>query len=161
MSKFKYRVNKKTPEASTASLPDIVFMLLFFFMTVTVMKNDTLKVDNELPSASQIKKLEKKDLVITIYIGKPAKPFDAVLGDQPKIQINDRFVSIAEVGAEVLEEIQSKPDALRSFVVISLKIDRKSSMGLIDDVKEELRKVNALKINYTTNEGDAMKNLDN
>lgn len=160
MSKFKFRTNKKTPEASTASLPDIVFMLLFFFMTVTVMKNDTLKVDNELPTASQIKKLEKKDLVVTIYIGKPTKPFDMVFGVEPKIQINDRFVSTAEVGAVVLEAINSKPEPLRNFVVISLKVDKNSSMGLIDDVKEELRKVNALKINYTTYEGDAIENLN-
>ncbi|MFS4493292.1 ExbD/TolR family protein [Maribacter sp. 2308TA10-17] len=160
MSKFKFKKNEKTPEVSTASLPDIVFMLLFFFMTVTVMKDDSLKVVNELPNATEVKKLEKKDRIITIYIGKPAKPFDEVLGEQPKIQINDSFISISDVGAKVLEAINNKPEAIRGFVTISLKVDKKASMGLVDDVKEELRKINALKINYTTYEGDTLKNLE-
>ncbi|MFK7813511.1 MAG: ExbD/TolR family protein [Maribacter sp.] len=160
MSKFKFKKNKNTPEVSTASLPDIVFMLLFFFMTVTVMKNDTLKVVNELPNASEIKKLEKKDRIITIYIGRPVEKFEETQGDQPKIQIEDRFVALAEVGSKVLEAINEKPEYLRSFVTISLKVDKKASMGLISDVKEELRKINALKINYTTYDGDAFKNLE-
>lgn len=159
MSKFKFKKNENTPEVSTASLPDIVFMLLFFFMTVTVMKDDSLKVKNELPNATEVKKLEKKDRIITIYIGKPAKPFDDVLGDQPKIQIDDRFVSVEEVGSKILEAIEEKPEHLRGFVTISLKVDKKASMGLIDDVKEELRKINTLKINYTTYEGDVFENL--
>jgi biopolymer transport protein ExbD len=161
MSKFKFKRNEKTPEVSTASLPDIVFMLLFFFMTVTVMKDDALKVVNELPNATQIKKLEMKDRVITIYIGKPAKPYDETLGEQPKIQISDRFVSIAELGSTVLEAINEKPEPIRAFVTISLKVDKKASMGLVDDVKDELRKINALKINYTTYEGDALRNSEN
>jgi len=159
MSKFKFKKSENTPEVSTASLPDIVFMLLFFFMTVTVMKDDSLKVTNELPNANETKKLEKKDRVITIYIGRPSKPFDVVLGEQPKIQIDDRFVSVREVGSKIVEAIEEKPEHLRGFVTISLKVDKKASMGLIDDVKEELRKINTLKINYTTYEGDAFENL--
>lgn len=159
MSRFKFKKSTSTPEVSTASLPDIVFMLLFFFMTVTVMKNDTLKVVNELPNANQIKKLENKDQIITIYIGKPTKPFDSVFGEEPKIQIDDRFVAVDEVGLAVLQAINEKPEHLRGYITISLKVDKKASMGLIDDVKDELRKVNALKINYTTYEGDAFNNL--
>ncbi len=160
MSKFKFKKNTNTPEVSTASLPDIVFMLLFFFMTVTVMKDDTLKVVNELPNASEIKKLEKKDRIITIYIGKPVEKFEETQGEQPKIQMDDRFVNLAEFGSRVLEAINERPEHLRGFITISLKVDKKASMGLVDDVKEELRKINALKINYTTYEGDAYKNLD-
>jgi biopolymer transport protein ExbD len=160
MSKFKFKKKSNTPEVSTASLPDIVFMLLFFFMTVTVMKNDTLIVQNELPNASQIKKLEKKDRIITIYIGKPVEKFEETQGDQPKIQMDDQFVHLSNLGVKVLEAINKKPDHLRAFVTISLKVDKKASMGLVSDVKEELRKINALKINYTTYEGDAYKNLE-
>lgn len=160
MSKFKFKKNENTPEVSTASLPDIVFMLLFFFLTVTVMKDDTLKVVNELPNATEVRKLEKKDRIITIYIGKPTKPFDEFLGQQPKIQIDDRFVALNEVGSRVLEAIATKPEHLRGLITISLKVDKKASMGLIDDVKEELREINALKINYSTYEGDAFKNLE-
>ena len=158
MSKFKFKKNTNTPEVSTASLPDIVFMLLFFFMTVTVMKDDTLMVVNELPNASEIMKLEKKDRIITVYVGKPEGRFRALLGDEPKIQVGDKFVSIADFGSVMLAEINKKPEHLRSFITVSLKIDKTASMGLISDVKQELRKINALKINYTTYEGDAFKN---
>ena len=67
MSKFSKKKSGELPPVSTASLPDIVFMLLFFFMTVTVMKDSSLKVVNVLPNANEIKKLEKKDRVV--YIG--------------------------------------------------------------------------------------------
>lgn len=160
MSKFKFKKNNNTPEVSTASLPDIVFMLLFFFMTVTVMKDDTLKVANELPNASEIEKLEKKDRIVTVFIGKPQKPFDTMLGSEPKIQIDDKFVSLANFTSSIVEKINEKPEHLRPFVTISLKIDKKASMGLITDVKQKLRDINALKINYTTYEGDAFQNLD-
>jgi len=159
MSKFKLKKNKNTPDVSTASLPDIVFMLLFFFMTVSVMKDDSLKVANELPNASEIKKLEKKDRIITVYVGKPEQPFDVILGTEPKIQMNDKFVSIENFGLTILEEINKRPEHLRPFITVSLKVDKKASMGLISDVKRELRKINALKINYTTYQGDAFQNI--
>lgn len=159
MSKFKFKKSNHTPEISTASLPDIVFMLLFFFMTVTVMKNDTLIVANELPNATEIKKLEKKDRIITVYIGKPQEPFDVMLGDEPKIQVNKKFVSIENFGSVMLSNINEKPEHLRPFITVSLKVDKSASMGLISDVKEELRKINALKINYTTYEGDVFQNI--
>lgn len=160
MSKFKSIRSANTPEVSTASLPDIVFMLLFFFMTVTVMKDDTLKVVNDLPNASEIKKLEKKDRVITIYVGKPAEKYIEVYGSEPKIQLNDKLVDVSTVGAYVLEEIGNMPESIRKFATVSLKVDKKASMGLISDIKQELRKINALKINYTTYEGDSFKNME-
>ncbi len=159
MSKFKFKKTINTPEVSTASLPDIVFMLLFFFMTVTVMKDDTLKVINELPNATEIKKLEKKDRIITIYVGKPGLRYEKFFGTQPKIQIDDKFVSISDFGTTILAKINEKPEHLRPFITVSLKVDKTASMGLIDDVKQELRKIHALKINYTTYEGDTFINL--
>ena len=80
MSKFAKKKSGELPAVSTASLPDIVFMLLFFFMTVTVMKDSSLKVENNLPSASEIKKLEKKDRVLTIYVGKPTAEYAKLYG---------------------------------------------------------------------------------
>ena len=56
MSRFKKKKGTGTPAMSTASLPDIVFMLLFFFMVTTVMRETTLIVDNKLPKASEVKK---------------------------------------------------------------------------------------------------------
>ena len=93
MSKFSKKKSGELPPVSTASLPDIVFMLLFFFMTVTVMKDSSLKVVNVLPNASEIKKLEKKDRVIYIYVGKPTQEYAKVFGTEPKIQLNDKFAN--------------------------------------------------------------------
>lgn len=160
MSKF----NKKkgagdVPAVNTASLPDIVFMLLFFFMTVTVMKDSTVKVENQLPNANEIKKLEKKDRVITIYVGAPTREYQKVFGTEPKIQLNDKFANPSDVGDFILMERAKKPQELQNVLTTSLKVDRNANMGLISDIKEELRKVNALKVNYTTYEGDAFMNV--
>lgn len=160
MTKFNKKTNRTTPEISTASLPDIVFMLLFFFMTVTVMKNTELVVDNELPNATEIKRLEKKDRIIEIHVGKPSSRFTNLVGEEPRIQLNDKFADLSEVAPYVLAELEKRPEFLRPFITVSLKVDKKANMGLIADIKQELRKVNALKINYTTYEGDAFKNLE-
>ncbi len=160
MSKFNAKKTTDTPNVSTASLPDIVFMLLFFFMTVTVMKDTALKVENTLPNASEIKKLEKKDRVVTIYIGKPTAKYVERLGDESKIQLNDKFVSVKEIGDYVSLEIAKMPEHLRAFTTISLKVDKNANMGLVSDLKQELRQINALKINYTTYEGNAFLNLE-
>ena len=159
MSKFAKKKDGDVPAVSTASLPDIVFMLLFFFMTVTVMKDSSLKVDNILPNASEIKKLEKKDRVIYIYVGKPTKEYEKVFGTEPKIQLNDKFASPSEVGDYILAERAKKPQELQNVLTTALKVDKNANMGLISDIKQELRKVNALKVNYTTYEGDAFRNL--
>jgi biopolymer transport protein ExbD len=159
MAKFNKKKDGDIPAVSTASLPDIVFMLLFFFMTVTVMKDSSLMVDNILPNASEIKKLEKKDRVIYIYVGKPTTQYQKVFGSEPKIQLNDKFANVSEVGDYILQERAKKPQELQNVLTTALKVDKNASMGLISDIKQELREVNALKINYTTFEGDAFRNL--
>ncbi len=158
MSKFRKSTTDR-PEVSTASLPDIVFMLLFFFMTVTVMKDDTLKVKNELPNATEVKRLEKKDRVISIYVGGPNDQFVGALGTESRIQLDDKFANLSDVGPYILERLAKMPEELRPFVTISLKVDRKANMGLINDIKQELRTIGTLKINYTTYEGDTFMNL--
>ncbi len=159
MSKFNKKKDAALPAVNTASLPDIVFMLLFFFMTVTVMKDNTLKVENTLPNASETKKLEKKDRVIYIYVGKPTREYQKVFGSEPKIQLNDKFSSVSEVGDFILQERAKKPQDLQNVLTTALKVDKEANMGLLSDIKLQLRKVNALKINYTTYEGDAFRNL--
>lgn len=160
MSKFAKKKSGELPAVSTASLPDIVFMLLFFFMTVTVMKDSTVKVENVLPNASEIKKLEKKDRIITIYVGAPTREFQSTFGTEPKIQLNDKFASPSEVGDFILMERAKKAQELQNVLTTSLKVDKNANMGLISDIKQELRKVNALKVNYTTYEGDAFNNIN-
>lgn len=159
MAKFAKKKSGALPAVNTASLPDIVFMLLFFFMTVTVMKDSTLKVENTLPNATEVKKLEKKDRVIYIYIGKPTSQYEKVFGTEPKIQLNDKFSDPSEVGDYILQERAKKPQELQNVLTTALKVDKYANMGIVSDVKQELRKVNALKVNYTTYEGDAFNNL--
>lgn len=159
MAKFNKKKDGDLPAVSTASLPDIVFMLLFFFMTVTTMKDSSLMVENTLPNASEVKKLEKKDRVLYIYIGKPTREYQKVFGTESKIQLNDKFASVSEVGDFILQERANKPQELQNVLTTALKVDKNANMGLISDIKQELRKVNALKVNYTTYEGDAFRNL--
>ncbi len=160
MSKFNKKKDAALPAVNTASLPDIVFMLLFFFMTVTVMKDSTIKVENTLPYASETKKLEKKDRVLYIYVGKPTSEYQKVYGTEPKIQLNDKYANVSEVGDFILQERAKKPQELQNVLTTALKVDKEANMGLLSDIKFQLRKVNALKVNYTTYEGDAFRNLE-
>ena len=160
MSKFKKKKSGELPAISTASLPDIVFMLLFFFMVATVMRDSTLMVVNVLPAADQIQKLDKKDRVMYIYAGKPSSRYKDKYGSSAKIQLNDKFASVGEVGAFILAERAAKRQELQNVLTTSLKVDGDTKMGLITDIKQELRKVNALKINYTTRIGDYSQNMN-
>jgi len=160
MSKFKKKKSGDLPAVSTASLPDIVFMLLFFFMTVTVMKNDDLKVENKLPTATEVAKLDKKNRIMYIYAGKPSSRYGGKFGNTARIQLNDKFSSVEEVRPFILAEMASKDEAIRNVLTTALKVDGDTNMGLISDIKQELRKANALKINYTTRKGDVMQNLE-
>ena len=158
MSKFKKKGSGELPKISTASLPDIVFMLLFFFMVATVLRDNTLLIQNTLPAADQVQKLDKKDRVIYIYAGKPSSRYQDKYGAQPRIQLNDKFATVADVGAYVLAERAAKREELQNVLTTALKVDGETKMGLISDIKQELRKVNALKINYTTRIGDYSQN---
>ncbi len=159
MPKFNKKKEGDLPAVSTASLPDIVFMLLFFFMTVTVMKDNSLLIQNELPFAEQIKKLDKKDRVITIYAGKPHERYQEIHGTETKIQLDDKLVSISAVAPYILEMRTGKSQKIQDLLTTALKIDSETNMGLITDIKQELRKVNALKINYVTKKGNSFENL--
>lgn len=159
MSKFKKKKSEGQPAISTASLPDIVFMLLFFFMVVTVMRQNTLMVKNKLPFANQVEKLDKKDLVMYIYAGKPSQRYQKRFGDEARIQLNDKFASVEEVQQFIFSERESKREELIPYLTTALKVDEETNMGLVSDIKQELRKAEALKINYTTIQGDALQNV--
>tara|TARA_R110002124_G_scaffold229417_1_gene394614 strand:- start:10 stop:486 length:477 start_codon:yes stop_codon:yes gene_type:complete len=154
MSKFKKKTGGGTPAISTASLPDIVFMLLFFFMVTTVMREVTLLVKNSKPFATEIKKLEKKSLVTYIYVGKPKKSLIPTYGTEPKIQLNDAFASLKDIKEFIFAEREAINEAERNQMTVSIKADEEVKMGLITDIKQELRKAEALKINYSTRKGE-------
>ncbi|MDN3664249.1 ExbD/TolR family protein [Algibacter miyuki] len=157
MSKFKKKKGGEMPAVNTASLPDIVFMLLFFFMVATTMRETTLMIENNLPFADQVDKLDKKDLVMYIYAGKPSENYKKY-GNESRIQLNDKFADVKEIAAFINAERATKREELVPFLTTALKVDSEANMGLIGDIKQELRKVNALKINYTTKKGKVVGN---
>jgi len=150
MAKFNRKKKEGTPAISTASLPDIVFMLLFFFMVTTVMRETELKITVKVPSATEIKKLEKKSLVSYIYIGKPRKSFQKLFGTEPRIQLNDAFAKVSDIDQYITSERSERDEKEVPFMTTSLKVDKDTKMGIVTDVKQALRKANALKINYST-----------
>lgn len=160
MAKFTKKKSSELPAVNTASLPDIVFMLLFFFMVATTMRETTLKVKNTLPYADQVEKLDKKDLVLYIYAGKPSSRYKTNFGTEARIQLNDNFADVSEIQQFIYSERESKREELIPFLTTALKVDKETNMGLVSDIKQELRKAEALKINYTTRTGKASQNLD-
>ena len=150
MSKFRKDSKKDTPGISTASLPDIVFMLLFFFMVTTVMRETTIMVQQGLPQATEIQKLEKKSLVSYIYIGSPVERMQGTYGTKARIQLNDAFATVDDIPQYITAERTARDEKEVPFMTTSIKADQNTKMGIITDVKQELRKANALKINYST-----------
>ena len=150
MSKFRKDSKKDTPGISTASLPDIVFMLLFFFMVTTVMRETTIMVQQSLPQATEIQKLQKKSLVSYIYIGSPVERMQGTYGTKARIQLNDAFATVDDIPQYITSERTARDEKEVPFMTTSIKADQNTKMGIITDVKQELRKANALKINYST-----------
>jgi len=146
MATFTGRKKKKMQAVSTASLPDIVFMLLFFFMVTTVMREQDMLVDVKKPDASELVKLEKKALVDYINIG---TPINKDLGSEPAIQLDDALASVSDIQVWIEQNRSARAEAEIPQITTSLKVDKSVKMGIVTDVKQELRQVQALKINYS------------
>ena len=151
MSKFKKSSNTQQ-DIPTAALPDIIFMLLFFFMVTTVMRETDILVKQQLPRATQLTKIERKSLVSYIYIGEPKNV--SLFGDEPKVQTNDNFVDIDDVILFVNQEKDKLSEAERDKITMSMKVDVGVKMGIVSDVQQELREANALKVLYSSIKGE-------
>lgn len=156
MAKFSRKGKNKVQAISTASLPDIVFMLLFFFMVTTVMKDQSALVKIKLPTATEVKKLENRSLVSYIRIGKPIQ--SELFGTDPRIQLNDAFATVEGISEWVSAERENLSEVDKTKMTVSLKVDEDTEMGIVTDVKQALRKASALKINYSTNKVLAYEN---
>lgn len=157
MGKFKKGVKKGLPAISTASLPDVVFLLLIFFMVTTRMRDVSLKVKIKIPEATEIKKLENKSLVSFIYVGEPQRAYQALYGIEPRIQLNDAFATTDEIRDFISSERAQKSESDQKQMFVSLKVDENCRMGIVSDIKQELRKASALKINYSSRKAVAKK----
>ena len=145
MSKFKKKT-KTSQDIPTAALPDIIFMLLFFFMVTTVLRETDVLVEQKLPSAEQLTKLRRKSLVSYLYVGKPKN--QEQFGTEPRVQANDAFININEVILFVNQERDKLDESEKDKMTISLKVDEETKMGVLSDVQQELREANALKVMY-------------
>ena len=154
MGRFKQKKSGGGPKISTASLPDIIFMLLFFFMVTTTLRETTLLVKIRLPEATEVQKLERKSLVSFIYVGQPTK---SSYGTESRIQLNDQFATISDIPDFITREREARDEADRKLLTTSIKADRETRMGIITDIKQELRKSGAFKINYSSRKGAKAK----
>lgn len=149
-SHFKKKRGDSKPTISTASLPDIVFMLLFFFMVVTVLRQGEMKLKVVTPDATQLTKLEEKSLVNYIYIGRPLDKYAKVYGTKPRIQLGDAIVDGPANIPLFLEQHKVKvPESRHTLITTSLRVDGNVTMGIVQDVKVMLRKSNQLRLNYS------------
>jgi len=121
-------------EIPTSSMPDIVFMLLLFFMVSTTLREVDVFVKFQLPTAKAIEKIENKRLVSYIWVG-----------NNGKIQLNDNLVKVSEIQKLMYAKRQALPN-----VIVSLRVDKNSEMGVVTDIQQELRKADARRINYST-----------
>ena len=143
------------PELNTSSLPDLVFAFLFFIMMVTSIREVTPKVSfSNLPSATELTKLEEKSLVTFIYVGKPNKEYRAMYGSNSAIQLNDQVTQNPTAVYSYLEQAKAKlKDDRRSLMQVSLKADKETKMNIISQIKEEFRRANTLNLSYSARQG--------
>ena len=146
MSKFNKGEKRGMPELNTSSLPDLVFSILFFFMCITHMREDNPLVYVNTPRADQVVKLENKSLVTTVLVGRPK---DKKYGVESRIQFNDDFLELENVVPKMTQARQSMKEADQPKMQVSLKIDKETKMGIVTELKTQLRKAQTLKIRYS------------
>ena len=151
MGKFSKSGGREMPELNTSSLPDLVFAFLFFIMMVTSIREVTPKVSfSNLPTATELTKLEEKSLVTFIYVGKPNKEYREMYGSNSAIQLNDQVTQNPTAVYSYLKQSQSKiKDERRNLMQVSLKADKDTKMNIISQIKEELRRADALNLSYS------------
>lgn len=141
--RFQRRSSESEPEFTTASLPDIVFMLLIFFMVSTVLRETDIKVRTELPQAEALTKIDQKRLISKVHIG-PLKRGENE--GETAIQIDDALIDNQQAIRQIMyNKLQEEPR-----LIVSLKVDQESEMQIVNEVQQELREANALRINYSS-----------
>ena len=148
MARFRNNDKKEAPGISSGSLSDIVFMLLFFFMVTKQMRESENKVEVKLASATEITKLERKDLTSFILIGKPI--MQETYGKSDRIQLNGDIITEDQLGIEIIKERSNIAEKDRKDYRIAIRADEGTKMRIIRDVKLKLREVSALKLMYQT-----------
>ncbi len=147
MSRFR-QTRRDVPGLNMAAMPDLIFTVLFFFMIVTHMRDVKPMVRYQVPQGTELEKARKSGMVY-LFIGKPVNARGEVTSQESRVQVNNRYVPLHQVGQAVAAEREQMSDDARQHMVVSIRADRDTEMGIINDVKQELRKVGALTINYS------------
>ena len=151
MSMFRRRPHR-VPELNTASLPDLIFTVLFFFMIVTHMQKNTVKVEFRVPQGTELTRLTKKTAITYIYIGRPATSAKGSGEHDTRVQMNDKFVSTDEIVDYLSAERARMSPEDRRQMTVSIKADKDTRMGIITDVKQALRMAKTTRITYSAEE---------
>lgn len=133
---------KAKQEIPTASLPDIIFMLLIFFMVTTVLREVTVQVQTRLPKAEAVQKIDQKRLVSYIYAG-PLKTGQN--RGEVAIQIDDALVEVPDIRTVMYRKLVEQPR-----LIVSMRVDEESEMGIVTDIQQELRQAGTFRINYSS-----------
>ncbi|MBR9976002.1 MAG: biopolymer transporter ExbD [Bacteroidetes bacterium] len=131
--KFNKKLAQTQQNIPTSSLPDIIFMLLIFFMVSTVLREVDILVEYQLPEAIAVEKIDNKRLLSYIWVGR-----------DERIQIDDSIVPVEAISNIAYGKRMNNPN-----IIMSLRVDRGSRMGIVSDIQQELRRADALRINYS------------
>ena len=146
------RSSHELPGLNLASMPDLIFTVLFFFMLVTHMRHDEVHVRYDVPAGTEVRKLEQRSSVINVYIGRAEKQDTNGEGHEWRIQVNGQLTDLAHLSSLINAERRKMSPENAEHLTVSLKADKKTPMGLIADVKEALQQSFALRINYSGRE---------
>ena len=141
--------NHDIPALNTASLPDLIFSILFFFMLVVHMRKTTVHVKYQVPMATELSRLYNNSNVQYIYIGLPVNNLGQVKGEKMVVQLNDNLTTIPEIKKYLIQLSAALPPEQRRQLSVSIKADRHADMGTIMDLKQALREANVLNVNFT------------
>ena len=142
-SKFS-QSRRSVPQLNVASMPDLIFTVLFFFMIVTHMRSDEVKVRLQVPQGKEVQKLANKQAVVNLYIGRQ--------GEVWRVQLNNEIVQPADIPARIEDIRGGLSQENQQRLTVSLRVDRKAPMGIVSEVKHQLQQAYALKINYSATE---------
>ncbi len=156
MSRFRNRQKRELPGLNLAAMPDLIFTVLFFFMIVTHMRQVSPQVQHVVPQGTELEKSNRRGLVY-IFIGKPVDGHGKVVSNESRIQLNDRYVTVDQLDDEIQKERDKMSEDARQHMVVSIRADRQTPMGVINDVKQALRRAGALNINYSATQGRIKK----
>lgn len=157
MGRFKRRQSNKVPGLNLASMPDLIFTVLFFFMIVTHMRDVDPKVRYMVPQGTQLEKEVGKAGLVYVFIGKPVDAQGRVIADETRIQMGDRYVTVDQISEEIAKERACMSEDDRQRLTVSIRADRDTEMGVINDVKQALRRAGALNINYSAERKDELR----